>query len=139
MNSLHDFNDLLKVIKKAAIDAVNASKPTSIVYGKVISIEPLQINVEQKITLTDAQLILTRNVTDYEINVTMDWLTENITHSHSYTDDGSGATTGSNTHQHQVIGDKKITIHNKLIVGDTVVMIQAQGGQKYIVMDRIKI
>ena len=44
---LHDFNDLLVLIKKSAVEAVNSSKPTAIVYGKVISSSPLKINIEQ--------------------------------------------------------------------------------------------
>ena len=40
--------NMVELIKKAALDAVKESKPTSIVFGTVISIEPLKINVEQK-------------------------------------------------------------------------------------------
>ena len=134
---MHDFTDLVNMIKRASVEAVNASKPTSVVYGKVISTSPLKISVEQKLTLTSAQLVLTRNVTDHTVNVTMDWTSENAVHDHSYTDDGSNRTTGSNTHNHQVEGTKSITIHNGLVVGDEVLMIQMQGGQRYIVMDRV--
>ena len=37
MNSLLDANDILNIIKKAAIDAVNASQPSDFCFGKVIS------------------------------------------------------------------------------------------------------
>nr|WP_308742108.1 DUF2577 domain-containing protein [uncultured Anaerocolumna sp.] len=103
---MRDFNDLLNLIKKAAIDAVKASKPTNVVYGTVTSSSPLKINVEQKLNLTDAQLVLTKNVTDYTTNITIDGF------------------------------KKQITIHNSLKVGDEVVMIQNQGGQEYIIIDR---
>jgi len=56
--------NLIESMKKAALDAVETSKPCVVVFGKVTSTSPLKINVEQKLTLTDAQLILTRNVTD---------------------------------------------------------------------------
>lgn len=129
MNLLHDFNDFLITIKKAALDAVNASKPTAIVYGKVISTSPLKINVEQKMTLTTAQLVLTRNVTDYKVHMTVDHVTENKS-------GGSGESSFS-SHNHAYSGKKEFTIHNGLIIGDEVVMIQMQGGQKYIVLDRM--
>lgn len=129
MNLLHDFNDLLRIIKKAAVEAVNASKPTAIVYGKVISISPLKINVEQKMTLTAAQLVLTRNVTDYKVYMTVDHVTENKS-------GGSGDASFA-SHNHEYKGKKEFTVHNGLIVGDEVVMIQMQGGQKYIVIDRV--
>lgn len=129
--------NLVESIKRAALDAVEASKPCAIAFGKVTSTSPLKINVEQKLTLTDAQLILTRNVTDFKTNITADHYTEDITHSHSYTDDGSSSTTGSNTHKHQVKGKKEITVHNSLVVGDMVLLLRMQGGQKFIVWDRI--
>ena len=64
-----DFNDFMKVVKKAAVDAVVASKPADMVFGKVISENPLKIKVDQKLILTDKQLVLARNVTDHEIEV----------------------------------------------------------------------
>lgn len=126
---MHDFNDFLVLIKKSAVDAVNASKPTAIVYGKVISNSPLKINVEQKMTLTDAQLVLTRNVTDHKVFMTVDHVTENRS-------GGSGDASFA-SHNHAYTGKKEFTIHNGLIVGDEVIMIQMQGGQKYIVIDRV--
>lgn len=134
---LLDANDLLIAIKKASVEAVDATKPTALVFGKVTSSSPLKINVEQKMTLTAAQLVLTRNVTNHTVNVTMNWTSENAVHDHSYTDDGSNMTTGSNTHNHQVKGTKSITIHNGLVVGDEVVLIRMQGGQKYLVIDKV--
>lgn len=132
-----DSKDLLQVIKKVAVEAVDSLKPCEIRYGTVTSSSPLKINMEQKITLTDMQLVLTRNVKDYSINVTMNWTSENAVHDHSYTDDGSDMTTGSNTHNHQIKGTKQITIHNALKIGEKVLLIREQGGQKYIVIDRV--
>lgn len=129
MNLLHDFNDLLYLIKKAAVEAVNASKPTAIVYGKVISSSPLKISVEQKMTLTSAQLVLTRNVTDYKTYMTVNHVTENKS-------GGSGESSFA-SHNHEYKGKKEFIIHNSLVVGDEVIMIQVQGGQKYIVIDRV--
>lgn len=126
---MHDFNDLLIAIKKAAIDAVNTSKPTVIVYGTVISSSPLKIQVEQKMTLTAAQLVLTRNVTDHKIFMTVDHTTGNRS-------GGSGENSFA-SHNHNYSGKKEFTVHNGLVVGDEVVMIQQQGGQKYIVIDRM--
>ena len=126
---MHDFNSLLVLIKKSAVEAVNASKPTAIVYGKVSSISPLKINVEQKMTLTAAQLVLTRNVTDHKVFMTVDHATE-------YKSGGSGDASFE-SHNHAYKGKKEFTIHNGLVVGDEVIMIQMQGGQKYIVLDRV--
>ena len=153
---MHDSNDLVKLIKRAAIDAVNASKPCNLVFGTVTSISPLQINVEQKMTLGSAQIVLSRNVTDYKVKIDIDAETENgadidLTHTHEYagttgsynshSHNYSGTTESDSVtniaHSHKFKGTKEITIKNALVVGDEVIMIRMQGGQKYIVMDKV--
>lgn len=128
-----DSNDLLVVIKKAAIDAVNASKPTAIVFGKVTSASPLKINVEQKMTLTAAQLVLTRNVTNFKTSITGG----NI-QNYFYVGTEPNVTTQpvSPSHVH-AMGQIQVTVHNALVVGDEVLLVQMQGGQKYLVLDRV--
>ncbi len=152
MSLLHDANDFVCMLKKASIEAVEASKPTSVIYGKVISKSPLKIQVEQKMTLTTKQLVLTRNVTDYVVDMSMDWSAEPSLGAHSHSFSGTTKTAGeprhshsfsgttnltSLTHSHSVKGRKSVTIHNGLSVGEVVMLIRMQGGQKYIVMDRV--
>jgi hypothetical protein len=63
-------NDFLNVVKKVALNVVESSQPSDFCFGKVINTSPLQISVEQKMTLGKAQLILTRNVTDFKVKIT---------------------------------------------------------------------
>jgi len=95
--------NLVEIIKKSAVEAVEASNPVSAVYATVTSINPLKIVTEQKLPLSKEQLVLTRNVTDYKITL------DNTEH----------------------------TIKNALKVNEKVVLIREQGGQKYIVWDRV--
>ena len=117
-----DSNDLLNSMKKAGLDAVEASKPADFCFGKVTKEEPLTISVEQKLTLSTAQLVLTRNVTEFKIKITpIKWKTEE--------EDG---------HKHELKEEEKeIKVHNKLKVGEKVVLIRQKGGQKYLVLDRV--
>lgn len=128
-----DSNDLLNSIKKAAVEAVDASKPTSLVFGTVTSASPLKINVEQKMTLTTAQLVLTRNVTNFKTAISGG----NIQNFY-YVGTEPNVTTEpvSPSHVHAV-GKIQVTVHNALTVGDEVVLVRVQGGQKYIVLDRV--
>lgn len=126
---MHDFSDIVILMRKAALEAMNASKPMSVLYGKVISSSPLKINVEQKLTLTSAQLVLTRNVTDYEVEMTVDHLTEDRS-------GGSGEASFA-SHNHEYKGKKKFKVHNGLVAGDEVIMLQVPGGQKFIVFDKL--
>ena len=134
-----DAVELMKTIKRAAVDAVNASKPVEVCFGKVTSASPLKILVEQKMTLGAAQLVLCRNVTEHIIEMTVDHYTENETeHTHAVQDTYTGGGSSSPTkHLHAYRGRKKFTVHNGLVVGDEVVLLRQQGGQKYIVVDRI--
>jgi len=126
---LNDFNEFIQLIKKASVEAVKASKPTAVEYGKVTSTSPLKIQVDQKKTLTKAQLILTRNVTDYKVKMTVDHLTENRS-------GGSGEAAYA-SHNHGYKGKKEFIVHNALELGEKVILIQVQGGQKYVVVDRV--
>ncbi len=54
--------DLLNVIKRAAMEAVRASKPVTVTYGTIILTEPLTIQLDQKITLTEDFLIVTKEI-----------------------------------------------------------------------------
>lgn len=120
----------LETIKKAGMDAVEASQPADYCFGNVISVSPLKIQVEQKLTLTSAQLVLTRNVTDFDIFITVhNWSTENKS--------GGGGDASFASHNHQLVGKKGITVHNALVVGDQVVLMKKKGGQQYLVLDRV--
>lgn len=140
--------DIIETIKKAALDAMENSSPTSIMYGMVTSVKPLEIQVEQKLFLTSEFLILTKNVVDYEIDVSMNWNTEeksvNANHFHNCSvvpnEDISVTVENQNmdlTHSHVITGKRKITIHNGLKANDKVILLQQQGGQKFIVLDKI--
>ena len=114
--------NMIEIIKKAAVDAVQASRPVSVVYGDVVSASPLRIQIDQKIILDADFLVLTRGVTDYSVGVTFNHNTE---------------PGGSGPHSHAVTGKKTMTVHAGLKTGDKVVMIMAQGGQSYIVIDKV--
>jgi len=143
---LADANGLVEAVKKASRDEWEASKPVSVYFGEVISKTPLKINVEQKMTLGEKQLVLSRNVTDFKTMVTVDWATQSSLETHTHTvkgrdnsGDGIDLTTGEEdlAHTHRIRGKKEITVHNGLAVGDEVILFRQQEGQKFIVWDRI--
>lgn len=135
---MFDSNDLVKLIKKAAVDAVNASRPANMVFGKVVSEKPLKIKLDQKLILTSAQLVLSRSVTDYTVEMTVNHTTEDHTHTHSISDTYTGGgSASSETHKHEYKGRKKFLIHNALKKDEEVILMQLSGGQKYVVIDRI--
>lgn len=93
---------LVDIMKQAAIGAVDQSKPVNLVFGTVIGIDPLVIQITPNLIIYEehGQLKVTRQCTDYE------------------------------TTDH-------VMIRNKLEFGDTVIMGRVQGGQQYIVFDKV--
>ena len=124
--------NLIQIIKQAATEAVEASNPTAILFGRVISTSPLQINVEQKMTLTKDFLILSKNVTDYQINVPVDTETGETTIQRAINGENVNL-----THKHNIKKTITITIKNGLAKDDNVILLRIQGGQKYIVLDKL--
>lgn len=127
-----DANGIVKKVHQAAIDAMESTKPVNVYFGEVMSASPLKINVEQKMILGEKQLILTRNVTDFKTKITAG----NIKNYYYTGDVNSGTAPVSPSHVHAV-GTIDITVHNGLAVGDGVILIRQQEGQKFIVVDRI--
>lgn len=95
-------------IKRAALDAVRASMPSGVYYGTVQSTSPLKIVVEQKMTLTDKQLVLSSLVKDFKVDMTLNDTRQNV------------------------------TIHLGLKSGEKVMLLRVQGGQQFIVLDRVR-
>ena len=126
-----DFAPLLQVMKQSAKETGDAVKPVQVCFGKVVSESPLKIQLDQKITLGKAQLVLTRSVTDYEVELTAsEWTTKEVS-------GGSGDASFA-AHKHGFDNaKKKTTIHNALKTGEQVLLLRQQGGQKYIVVDRV--
>lgn len=125
-----DMTSFLSDVKRAAVEAVAADKPFALVYGKVTSVAPLKIQVDQKLELSTAQLGLTNAVRDYTVRMTVDHETEN-------TAGGSGDSSFA-SHKHAYKGTKAFRVHLGLKAGEQVLMLRTDGGQKYIVLDRVE-
>lgn len=126
-----EINALVRAVKQASVEAVNAGNPMSVCFGTVTSVSPLSIMVDQKKTLTDAQLILTDNVRDFNVYMT----TMDAYHETEEVSGGSGEAAYA-AHRHRYQGKKKWKVHNALESGEKVILLRCDGGQKYIVLDR---
>jgi len=120
----------VEVVKQAAVEAVDATKPVHLLFGQVISASPLKIQVDQKSIYTEKMLALTRNVTDFEVDMTVSHVTEPRA--------GGGGDAAFASHDHNYKGKKKFKVHNALIKGDWVLLARIQGGKRFVVIDRIK-
>ncbi|MBQ6554787.1 MAG: DUF2577 domain-containing protein [Firmicutes bacterium] len=153
-------NEIAGLIKQLAVDAVNAQKPADIVFGSVISTQPLRIRTDQKIVLEENCLILCRSVTEHYVDMSIAATTDesvgyDISHRHGYSGETalsehidvephSHSYSGNTAvwsfvvppHSHKVRGRKKVLLHLGLKTGETVIMLRLGGGQKFLVIDR---
>ena len=125
-----DYNNFLEIIKRAAVDAEEQSAPCDFLFGTVTSAAPLKIRVEQKLELGEAQLVLTRNVSDHRIKIEG----KNV-QSFFFTDDNGSTEALIPPHVH-AIGEIEIEVKNALKQGEQVVLLKQRGGQKFLVLDR---
>ncbi|WP_379130950.1 DUF2577 domain-containing protein [Paenibacillus sp. sgz500958] len=94
---------MLDIIKKASLGAVSNTNPVAFSYGVVTAAEPLQIQVDQRFTLSSHALVLPESVMESKLQV-------------------AGA---------------EVILRRGLEAGDRVLMARMQGGQSYVVLDRV--
>lgn len=116
----------MRLIKKAAVEAVEAEKPAAVCFGKVTGTAPLRIFVDQRFVLGEKQLILTKAVTDHAVDALVGFYTEESEEADSL-----------EAHRHSCKGRKKIVLPNGLREGEEVILLRAEGGQRFIVLDRV--
>ena len=105
-----DAAELVRAMKKAAMDAVNEGKPAGVCCGKV-DIEVSHFTVNDDFMIPE--------------------------HTHNtpagITDSGNLDT----THKHRYKGRKKILVYNGLKTGEKVLLVRFVGGQRFVVLDRV--
>jgi hypothetical protein len=106
-----------------------ANKPADVVLGEVVSVEPLEVKIDQKLILSKEFLVLSRNVTDFEIDMTVDHVTEFR--------EGGVSYALFESHNHEYKGKKSFKVHNALKLGEKVIMLRMQGGQQFYIIDRV--
>lgn len=118
--------DLLSTVKKAAMDAMAAGNPAAVMFGEVTNTDPLEVNVDQRFTLPADFLLVPESLIHYEID---------LHHSHEYTDDSGSGTSTKQTKP--ALPEKPIVIRRGLEAGDKLLLLRVQGGQQYVILDRV--
>ena len=126
---MYDARDFLREIKASARDEREESKPCDVLQGTVLSASPLTIQISSKIILDEDFLIVPQHLTDYKVPVDVDWETESKS--------GGSAEAAFASHAHDIKGTFQMTIRNALKEDDTVLLLRQNGGQNFIVLDRI--
>jgi hypothetical protein len=116
-------------MKRASKEVYANEQPTDLRFGTVVSESPLKVQITNLFTIPQSMLVVPKHLTDYEVEVTVDWTTESKS---GGSDDSSFA-----SHNHEIVGKNKMKIHNALKNGDKVALIRKHGGQSFYILDRI--
>ena len=108
--------------------------------GKVKTPTPLTIPSGRKMELGPTKLLITNAVREYKVDMTVDhWTDDEAEHTHAVHDTYTGGGSSDPTaHKHAYVGRKKFTVHLGLKAGEKVLLLRIQGGQQYIVLDRVE-
>lgn len=99
---------MIDIIKQASVGAVGAENPVNILFGEVLSTDNFEIKLDQKLILSKEFFIIPEALTRYEINLSFG--------------------------QPQTI---KLVIREGLKAGDNVLLLRVQGGQQYVILDKV--
>lgn len=124
----NDYKRIVWLLKEIVLSTVSSTSPLNVVLGEVISTSPLVIELESKMKIPESNIVLTKNTCDWSVDMTVNHHTENAA--------GGGGMAEYASHNHGYKGRKTYLVHNSLVVGDKVIMLQETGGQRYIALDR---
>lgn len=143
------------IIKQMAVNAVNSTQPFAFYYGTVTSVDPIEIEIDQKLKLGEKQLIFSTLVQDFDVDMYMEHEVEetDLIHNHTVAPSSvcsfSGAplsgiisiqnSPDSDKHIHEYKGVKTFTLNLKLAKDEKVLLLRIQGGQKFLVLDRVRV
>lgn len=123
-----EYFKIVNIIKEIASTVIQNGEPMEIIVGEVVSTSPLEIKIDPKLTIPEENIVLTKNTSEWTMEMSVDHVTENRS--------GGGGYAEFASHNHEYKGRKKYLIHNQLVVGDKVIMLKETGGQRYIALDR---
>lgn len=130
--------DMVSAIKLAAAQAVEAAAPAGLYMGTVLSVSPLTVQLDQKMTVTAEFLMLSTLVQEFNVDMTVDHWTEDTNPPTTHAHPDAGVNSFDATHKHAYKGRKTFLVHLGLQAGERVFLIREQGGQRFLILDRIR-
>ncbi|MBR3552469.1 MAG: DUF2577 domain-containing protein [Clostridia bacterium] len=135
-----------EMMKQAALLALDERAPFAFCIGTVVSPEPsLRVRVEQRLVLSEKQLLLTNAVRDYYVKLSTCGESTGQADGTAHTTEHSRRPPAApedygafDSHDHEYKGDKWFKVNLKLKAGESVLLLRIDGGQKYIILDRLE-
>lgn len=145
-------NDILAIIKKAAVEAVNEGDPTRVIYGKVTGVD--EENGKVLGVYIDKELEFDEEQTELKFDTPREYQKRTVKVKHPIIAELRKLFEEINTSEacrkvfsetYDLCRDEKceedelmITVKDFLKEGDPIIITQAQGGQKFTISGRLK-
>lgn len=115
--------NLSQVIKKMALDAVEANKPMELVLGSIISINPIKISLSQLLLISENFILNPEGLAGQELTISLDEQTITLKNDED------------ELKEYTIMPqDLKIKIKSQIKQDDKVFLLRLQGGQKYFIL-----
>lgn len=112
---------MIEHIKRAALAAWEASGPVAVQFGTVVRDDPLEVYVDQRFTIDADFLVVPESLTRLELD---------LRHRHDLPAGAGGGATGEAL-------TEPVVVRPGLKAGDRVVLLRMQGGQQYLILDKV--
>lgn len=133
-----------KLIKIAALDAMNNSQICDWKVGTVKSVSPLRVAITNQLVIPSSLLVVPEHLTDHSIECTISQQSQSTSGETEIAEglDGESDAIINHTHKFNMTTQggeslSTVTFHNALQIGDKVALLRKQGGQSYLILDRI--
>lgn len=125
----NDYTRFIAAMQQLVSDSIASAVPADIVIGEVTAVDPLVIELENRLPIPAENILLTKNTCEWSVDMTVDHNTEDAA--------GGSGDAAYEAHHHGYEGRKTYLVHNGLVIGDKVILLRESGGQRFIAIDRV--
>lgn len=115
--------NLTQVIKKMALDVVEANKPMELVLGTVISINPIKISLSQLLIIGESFILNPEGLAGQELTISLDEQTISLKNDEDELKEFT-----------IMPQEMTLKIKSQIKQDDKVFLLRLQGGQKYFIL-----
>lgn len=94
----NDYNRIVDAMKGIVVNTLSDLDMSDILVGEVTGVDPLAITVDQKITIPESNILLTKNTCEHTIEMSVDHITEDAS--------GGSGDAAYAPHHHGYVGRK---------------------------------
>ena len=71
-----EYMKIVNTIKEIASTVISNGEPMEVIVGEVVSVSPLSIKIDPKLTVPEENIILTKNTCEWSMEMSVDHVTE---------------------------------------------------------------